>query len=146
MQHNLQLIWQTGKTEAERWKKSAAGKKGIWASDFIAAMEYAYAAADIVVSRAGAMAIAELCVVGKPVVFVPYPFAAEDHQTANAMTLVERDAALMVKDSEIKEKVVPMILQLAKDVGKRNALQINISKYAVQNADEHIVKEILESI
>jgi UDP-N-acetylglucosamine--N-acetylmuramyl-(pentapeptide) pyrophosphoryl-undecaprenol N-acetylglucosamine transferase len=143
---NVQLIWQTGKTEAERWKQSAAGKADVWVSEFITAMENGYAAADIVVSRAGAMALAELCVVQKPVVFVPYPFAAEDHQTANAMNLVKKEAALMIKDSEALDKVVPAVLDLAADIGKRNRLKINIGKYAVQNADEHIVKEILERI
>ncbi len=81
-------------------------------------MEYAYAAADIVISRAGAMTVAELCVVKKPVLFVPYPFAAEDHQTVNAMKLVNKNAAMMVKDSEAKDKVVPMIIELAKDESK----------------------------
>jgi UDP-N-acetylglucosamine--N-acetylmuramyl-(pentapeptide) pyrophosphoryl-undecaprenol N-acetylglucosamine transferase len=142
LQQNIQVIWQTGKTEADRWKSSAAGKGAVWVSEFITAMEYAYAAADIVISRAGAMAIAELCVVQKPAVFVPYPFAAEDHQTANAMNLVKREAALMVRDSEAKSKVVPMVLELAANEGQRNKLKINIGKYAVQNADEHIVKEI----
>lgn len=146
LQHDIQLIWQTGKTESTRWKQQAEGKEGVWVSEFITAMEYAYAAADIVVSRAGAMSVAELCVVQKPVVFVPYPFAAEDHQTANAMNLVKRDAALMVKDSEAKDKVIPMVIELAADIGTRNNLKINIGKYAVLNADEHIVKEILESI
>lgn len=146
MQYNVQLIWQTGKIDAARWKKSADGKEGIWVSEFITAMEYAYAAADIVVSRAGAMAVSELCVVQKPVVFVPYPFAAEDHQTANAKNLVKREAALMVRDSEAAEKVIPMVIGLAKDMGRRNNLKVAIGKYAVQNADEHIVKEILESI
>lgn len=146
LQYDMQLIWQTGKTEAARWKENAAGKEDIWVSEFITAMEYAYAAADMVISRAGAMAISELCVVGKPVVFVPYPFAAEDHQTANAKNLVKREAALMVKDSEAIDKVIPMVVGLAKDAGRRNNLKINIGKYAVQNADEHIVKEILETI
>ena len=144
--NNMQLIWQTGKTEASRWKAAAAGQEGVWVSEFITAMEYAYAAADIVVSRAGAMAIAELCVVGKPVVFVPYPFAAEDHQTANARNLVKRDAALMITDSAVMEKLVPVVIGLAADMGLRNSLKTAIGKYAVQNADEHIVKEILESI
>lgn len=144
--NNIQLIWQTGKGEAARWKSGAAGKEDVWVSEFITAMEYAYAAADIVVSRAGAMAIAELCVVGKPVIFVPYPFAAEDHQTANAVNLVKKDAALMVKDSEAIDKVIPMVIELANDMGGRNSLKIGIGRFAVQNADEHIVKEILESI
>jgi UDP-N-acetylglucosamine--N-acetylmuramyl-(pentapeptide) pyrophosphoryl-undecaprenol N-acetylglucosamine transferase len=146
IQHGIQLIWQTGKSEAERWKRRAEGKEGVWVSEFITAMEYAYAAADIVVSRAGAMALAELCVVAKPVVFVPYPFAAEDHQTANAMNLVKKEAALMVRDSEALDKVVPMVLELATDMGRRNSLKVAIGKYAVLNADEHIVDEILKHI
>src|SRR5688500_4406595 len=99
-----QLIWQTGKPFAARAKERVAGKQHVWAGDFINAMELGYAAADIVISRAGAMAIAELSVVQKPVLFVPYPFAAEDHQTFNARNLVQKNAALMVKDSEALEK------------------------------------------
>ncbi len=82
----------------------AAENRNIWANSFITQMEYAYAAADIVISRAGAMSVAELCVAKKPVVFVPFPFAAEDHQTANAQNLVTKQAGLMIKDSEAKEK------------------------------------------
>ncbi len=142
----IQLIWQTGQSEALRWKSSAAGKNGIWVSEFINAMEYAYAAADVVVSRAGAMAVAELCVVQKPVIFVPYPFAAEDHQTANAENLVKRNAALMLRNRDVMDGLVLMLLALAADEGKRNELKINIGRYAVQNADEHIVAEILHSL
>ncbi len=98
IQNDVQLIWQTGKPFLENAKGAAKGKKGIWVGDFISKMEYAYAAADVVVSRSGAMSIAELCVVKKPVVFVPFPFAAEDHQTVNARNLVNKNAGLMVKD------------------------------------------------
>lgn len=142
----LQLIWQTGKTNAAHWKEKAAGKAGVWVNDFITQMEQAYAAADMVVSRAGAMAIAELCVVKKPVVFVPYPFAAEDHQTVNALNLVEKQAALMVKDSEAIDKVVSSILELAGNEQKQAELKNNIANYAVKNADERIAREILKSI
>ena len=92
-QNDIQLIWQTGKPYAARAKEIAAGKKNIWVNDFIGQMEMAYAAADAVVSRSGAMAIAELCVAKKPVVFVPYPFAAEDHQTVNAQNLAAKKPA-----------------------------------------------------
>jgi UDP-N-acetylglucosamine--N-acetylmuramyl-(pentapeptide) pyrophosphoryl-undecaprenol N-acetylglucosamine transferase len=146
VKNDLQLIWQTGKTEAARWMGRAKGKKGIWVAEFITNMEQAYAAADIVVSRSGAMAVAELCMVQKPVVFVPYPFAAEDHQTVNASTLVHKEAALLVKDSEALDKIVATIIDLSNDMGKRNELKINIGKYAVQNADEHIIEEILKNI
>lgn len=142
----LQVIWQTGKPYAERAKKRTEGKKGVWVKEFIMQMEYAYAAADIVVSRAGAIAISELCVVGKPVVFVPYPFAAEDHQTENARSLVNQDAALMVKDSEVKQKLAAQVIQLMKDAGKQSELKKNISKLGIHDADDKIAKEILDLI
>ena len=140
----LQLIWQTGKPYADKAKERAAGKAGVWVNDFITQMEFAYAAADIVISRAGAIAIAELCVMKKPVVFVPYPHAAEDHQTVNAMSLVNKKAALMVKDSEAKEKVVPMIIVLAKDEAKQNELKKNIEELAFVDADTRIADEIIK--
>jgi UDP-N-acetylglucosamine--N-acetylmuramyl-(pentapeptide) pyrophosphoryl-undecaprenol N-acetylglucosamine transferase len=145
-ENNVQLIWQTGKTEAARWREQAANQPDVWISDFITQMENGYAAADIVISRAGAMAKAELCVVKKPVLFVPYPFAAEDHQTVNAVNLVEKHAALMVKDSETKNKLVPTILELAKDEGRQIELKQNIGRYAVVDADNQIAKEIFKSI
>ena len=102
----IQLIWQTGKPFAAQAEALSQGRRGIWTGDFIPKMENAFAAADVVISRSGAMSIAELCVVGRPVIFVPFPFAAEDHQTANARNLVDKGAALMVKDSEAKDKLV----------------------------------------
>ena len=106
----------------------------------------AYAAADIVISRAGAMAVTELCVAGKPTVFVPYPLAAEDHQTSNAMSLVKKQAALMVKDSEAKEKLVATVLDLSKNEVLQQTLHTNIHALAVNNADEVIAKEIVKTI
>jgi UDP-N-acetylglucosamine--N-acetylmuramyl-(pentapeptide) pyrophosphoryl-undecaprenol N-acetylglucosamine transferase len=146
IQNGLQIIWQTGKTDANRWKEAVGNPSSVWVDDFITEMEKGYAAADIVISRAGAMAKAELCVVKKPVLFVPFPFAAEDHQTVNAMNLVEKHAALMVKDSEAINKVVPTIIELAKNEQEQSQLKENIGKYAVVNADEHIAKEILKSV
>ncbi len=118
----------------------------MWVNEFITQMEMAYAAADIVVSRSGAMAVAELCVVKKPVVFVPYPFAAEDHQTVNAQKLVDKGAALLVKDSDAKEKMVDTILALAKDKDQQEVLKQNIGKLTVTDADQRIATEILKSI
>ncbi|MEO7769060.1 MAG: undecaprenyldiphospho-muramoylpentapeptide beta-N-acetylglucosaminyltransferase [Ferruginibacter sp.] len=141
--NDLQLIWQTGKPFSEKGKEAAAGKTNIWAGDFITQMEYAYAAADTVISRSGAMSIAELCVMKKAVVFVPYPFAAEDHQTANAQKLVDKNAGMMIKDSEAMEKLVPAIIGLAKDEARQKALKTNISRLAITNADEIIAGEIL---
>ncbi|MDP4263059.1 MAG: undecaprenyldiphospho-muramoylpentapeptide beta-N-acetylglucosaminyltransferase [Bacteroidota bacterium] len=138
----LQLIWQTGKLYTP--KTTTGG--GVWVKAFINQMEYAYAAADIVVSRSGAMTVAELCVVKKPVLFVPYPFAAEDHQTVNAKQLVNKNAALMVKDSEALDKVVPIIIELAKDENKQAELKENIGKLAITNADKRIADEIIKNI
>ena len=109
-------------------------------------MEYAFAAADMVISRSGAMSIAELCAVKKPVVFVPFPFAAEDHQTVNAQNLANKNAGILIKDNEAKEKLVSTIIALAKDESKQNELKENIGKLAVTDADERIGKEILRLI
>jgi UDP-N-acetylglucosamine--N-acetylmuramyl-(pentapeptide) pyrophosphoryl-undecaprenol N-acetylglucosamine transferase len=144
--NNVQLIWQTGKPYAEKASARAAENRNIWANSFITQMEYAYAAADIVISRAGAMSVAELCVARKPVVFVPFPFAAEDHQTANAQNLVNKQAGILIKDSEAKEKLVPAVIALARDEQQQNSLRENIGKLAVTNADEVVAKEILRII
>lgn len=144
--NNLQLIWQTGKLFAERAAKAEEDRSNIWTNAFINKMEYAYNAADIVVARAGAMTIAELCVVGKPAIFVPYPFAAEDHQAANAMALVQKQAALMVRDEEVKTKLMSSVLELAQDEEKMQMLELNIAKMGISNADEIIAMEILKNI
>jgi UDP-N-acetylglucosamine--N-acetylmuramyl-(pentapeptide) pyrophosphoryl-undecaprenol N-acetylglucosamine transferase len=146
LSNGLQVIWQTGKPYAEKAKQRVVNKQHVWVNEFIAQMETAYAAADIVVSRAGAMAIAELSLVKKPVVFVPYPFAAEDHQTANAMNLVNKGAAIMVKDSEAVDKVVPAIISLSKNKQKQHELKENIAKAAVSNADVVVAQEIVNAI
>ncbi len=144
LNEGLQLIWQTGKPYLARARDRAAAKPGVWVSDFITKMEDAYAAADIVISRAGAIAIAELCVMKKPVLFVPFPYAAEDHQTVNAMSLVSKKAALIVKDSEAKDQVIPMIIELARDEAKQNELRNNIGQLAITDADVRIAEEILK--
>jgi UDP-N-acetylglucosamine--N-acetylmuramyl-(pentapeptide) pyrophosphoryl-undecaprenol N-acetylglucosamine transferase len=144
--NNLQLIWQTGKVNAEKYKTIAAGRKNIWVNEFIQQMEMAYAAADIVISRSGAMSVTELCIVAKPVVFVPFPFAAEDHQTANAMNLVNKQAALIVKYSEVNEKLIDTVMNLCKDEILQKTLQENIKPLAVKNADEIIANEIVSTL
>lgn len=144
--NDLQLIWQTGKPYFERATEAVKGHEGICMNDFITQMEYAYAAADIVISRSGAMAVAELCLVKKPVIFVPYPFAAEDHQTANAKMLVDKHAALMIKDADAAKELIPALLKLTKDEAMQNEMKDNIAKLAVQNADEVIATEILKLI
>jgi UDP-N-acetylglucosamine--N-acetylmuramyl-(pentapeptide) pyrophosphoryl-undecaprenol N-acetylglucosamine transferase len=109
-------------------------------------MDCAYAAADVVISRSGAMAIAELCVARKPVLFVPYPYAAEDHQTVNAQNLVNKNAALMVTDNEALDKVVPTIIELANDGNKQAELIENIGRLAITDADKRIAEEVLKLI
>ncbi len=145
-EHGLQLIWQTGKNNANHYKLIALGKQNIWVGEFITQMEMGYAAADIVISRAGAMAVTELCVAGKPVIFVPYPFAAEDHQTANALALVNKNAALLIKDSDVNDALVNTVIELSKNELSQQVLQRNISALAIKNADEIIAKQILASI
>ncbi len=144
--HHLQLIWQTGKTHASSYKKAAANQPNIWVSDFITQMEYGYAAADMVISRAGAMAVTELCITGKPAILVPFPFAAEDHQTANAMQLVHQQAAIMVKDSEASTALVNKVVELAANKALQNSLSQNIRIAGLRDADTFIAQQILKHI
>ncbi len=142
----LQIIWQTGKPYAAKAVERAVESKDVWVNNFITQMEYAYAAADIVVARSGAMTVAELCVAKKPVLFVPYPFASEDHQMVNAIELVNRNAALMVKDSEAMQKLVFMTIELSMDESKQAELKKNISALGITDADKVIAEEILKVI
>ena len=142
----LQLIWQTGKSYAARAKERTKGKTAVWVNEFITKMEYAYAAADIVVARAGAMTVAELCVAKKAVLFIPYPHATEDHQTVNAMKLVSNNAAMMVKDNEAINKIVPMTIELAKNEQKQSELKNNIGQLGILDADKRIAEEIIKEI
>lgn len=144
--NNLQLIWQTGKEFAPIAARAEEERSNIWTNAFINKMEYAYAAADVVIARAGAMTVAELTVVKKPAVFVPYPFAAEDHQTANALFLVKKNAALMVPDKQVKELLIPTVLDLIKDENKIKEIENNLSQMANNNADAIIAGEILKNI
>ena len=144
--NNLQLIWQTGKGFAAQAAKAEEERSNIWSNAFIDKMENAYAAADVVISRSGAMAVAELCVVGKPAIFVPYPFAAEGHQTVNASVLVNKKAALLVPDAKVKSELFPCLLQLVNDEQQMKELKENISKLGNTNADEVIADEILKNI
>lgn len=142
---NVQLLWQTGKLFIEEAGKVAAKfGKGIVVQDFIRNMEYAYAAADIVISRAGALASAELCIAGKPVIFVPYPYAAEDHQTSNALALVEHSAAMMVKDNEADTELVKKLKTLVQDEHMQQIISENIIKHGIKNADERIADKVIE--
>lgn len=142
---DYQLIWQTGKHYVEQAKKEIADlglEDKVKPIVFIDKMDLAYACATVVVSRAGAMSISELSLVAKAVVFVPLPTAAEDHQTKNAQSLVDKNAAIMVKNDETQEKLLPTVFDLLKDKEKICEMQKNIAKFARPNAAEDIVNEI----
>jgi len=142
----LQIIWQTGKPYSAKAKERAKGKPSVWVDEFIMKMEYAYAAADIVVARSGAITVAELCIAKKSVLFVPYPFAAEDHQMVNARQLEKKHAALIVKDNEVMQKLVIMTIELSMDADKQRELKKNISALAIKDADMKIAEEVIKSI
>lgn len=145
---DAQLIWQTGKLYTEQASKRVAevGKAGIMTFDFLTEMDLAYAAADIVISRAGALAVSELCLVKKPCILVPLPTAAEDHQTKNALSLVNYNAAILVKDVDAKSNLVDEALSLLKDNERCEKLAYNMDKLAFANATETIVNEVISLI
>ncbi len=140
----FQVIWQTGKYyEAEmRRFLEVHPAPGVWQGAFIDRMDLAYAAADVVVSRSGACSVSELCLVGKPTLFVPSPNVAEDHQTKNAQALAEKDAALMVPDAEAPARVMEAAGELLADPARCALLGRNIAALAVPDAAERIVNEI----
>lgn len=146
LKNDIQLIWQTGKPNASRYLKAAAPFPNVYVSSFIDDMSAAYTAADIVVSRSGAMAVAEISVTGKVGVFVPYPFAAEDHQTYNAMQLVNKGAALIVEDKVVNEKLMGTLLSLIKDEQTMNSIKQQIKQFSLLNADIMIAEKIIEHI
>ena len=145
-EHHLQLIWQTGKIDADKYKNAAVNKQYVWVNDFIQEMEYGYTAADLVISRAGAMAVSELCIVAKPAILVPFPLAAEDHQTANAMQLVTEKAAEIVADKDVKELLIKKVISLIKNDDELKMLSANIKKLEKFSADKLIASEILKMI
>lgn len=143
LKNNIQVIWQTGKKYSS---PNGGDKDGAWIGAFISKMDLAYACADIVVSRAGAISLSELAIVKKPCILVPSPNVAEDHQTKNAMALVKKDSAILVKDSEAKEKLVNEIISLMNDTQKQNKLSGNISRMAFPNSAEVIAKEVIKLV
>ena len=149
---DVQIIWQTGKTFFEKAKmellipSTRDKNKTIKAYDFITRMDYAYAVADVIISRAGAGTISELCLIKKPVILIPSPNVAEDHQTKNAMALVNKNAAILIKDNQAREVLIDQALNLINDTEKMKNLSENISKLAVTNSDEIIANEILKMI
>ena len=146
--NKLNLIWQTGVSYENQAKESVKNlnENGVQSYKFIKEMDLAYAAADIIVSRAGAIAISELCFVGKPVILVPSPNVAEDHQTQNAQSLVNKNSALMVKDVESRLKLVEEIKSLSENKDLQEELSRNIKKLAVKDAADRIADLSLELV
>ncbi len=144
----VQVIWQTGKAYYQKIKAAvdAEEKTGIFVHEFISRMDLAYAAADLVISRAGASSVSEICNLGKASVLVPSPNVAEDHQTKNAMALVEKGAAALVKDAGANEELVSRSLRLLEDMAGLDVLRKNALKLAHANAAEIIAKEVLKLI
>lgn len=142
----VQVVWQTGPAFIERARVAVAavGSPLIKAYDFIYDMDKAYAVADTVVSRAGALSVSELCLVGRPAILVPFPAASEDHQTKNAMALVERNAALLVSDQTARQELVTAALNLLANAPQRQQLSTEIKTFAKPNAARDIAGEVLK--
>ena len=154
---DVQFIWQTGKIYIEQVKEvitaftgealrhsNVHGIPNLYVTDFIKNMNCAYAAADLVVSRAGAGSISEFCLLHKPVILVPSPNVAEDHQTKNALALANKEAAIYVKDAEAMDKLLPVALSTVADAALLESLSLNIAKLALPDSAEIIAKEVLK--
>lgn len=144
-QYGMQVIWQTGKwmyNDAVQAVKQASMESIVKVHQFISRMDLAYASADVIISRAGAIAISELCIVGKPTILIPSPNVAEDHQTKNALALADKGAAIMIRDNECGETGINTVVDLINNDEKKKAMCQNIRSLAKYNAAEHIVDEI----
>jgi len=144
LSQNVQVIWQCGKLYFEDYKKYNSNNVQVLA--FIDRMDLVYSAADIVISRAGASSVSELCIVGKPVIFIPSPNVAEDHQTKNAKSIVDKKGAVMLRESELDSQFSLVFEALLKDQGKQDQLSKNIKHLALPNATKQIVDEIIKLI
>lgn len=145
---NIQVLWQTGKSYINIANETIRSKalNNVQAHDFIYNMGYAYSVADVVVSRAGAISISELCSLKKPSILVPSPNVAEDHQTKNAMALVKEDAAIMIKDSEAKQRLGKVLLELLQNKEEQTVLANNIAKLSHTDAAKNIANIGLELV
>jgi len=148
VESGYQVLWQTGKGFISTAQATVSGLKSTSAKafEFIYEMDLAYAAADVVVSRAGALSVSELCLAIKPSILVPFPFASEDHQTKNAMNLVQQDAAIFIKDSNAAEELIPAALSLLEDQKRQDVLKSNIQKLAKPTAAYDIAAEVLKLV
>ncbi len=142
---DIQIIWQCGKyyhREMQQLKDAGRIPSNIHLFDFVSRMDYAYAIADLVISRAGAGSISEFCLLGKPVILVPSPNVAEDHQTSNAKALVQKEAAIMVRDADARQVLFSTALKLVKDDQQLQTLSENITRLAEYDSADRIVDEI----
>jgi UDP-N-acetylglucosamine--N-acetylmuramyl-(pentapeptide) pyrophosphoryl-undecaprenol N-acetylglucosamine transferase len=146
LQQGFQVIWQCGKIYKANLEAKYKETSGLLLFDFIYDMALVYAAADVIVSRAGAMSVSELSLVGKPVVFMPSPNVAEDHQTKNAMALVSKHAALMVRDSDAELKLAEVVSELIQNENEISELKENIAAFARPNATVEIVDTLIEVV
>jgi UDP-N-acetylglucosamine--N-acetylmuramyl-(pentapeptide) pyrophosphoryl-undecaprenol N-acetylglucosamine transferase len=142
---NLQIIWQCGKLYFDEYSHFGE-KENVQVLAFIERMDLVYAAADIIISRAGASSVSELCIVGKPVIFIPSPNVAEDHQTKNAKAITDKDAAILIKESELDTQFVQTFNNLLNDGQLQQQLRQNIQKLAKVNATKEIADEIVKLI
>ena len=138
---NVQIIWQCGKLYYHQYK-IYNNTNNVQVFEFLNHMDFAYAAADMVISRAGASSVSELCIVGKPVVFIPSPNVAEDHQTKNAMAIVNKDAALLIQEEDLDADFENKFVQLLASTEKQKKLGQNIKKLALVNATKQIADEV----
>jgi len=142
----VKVVWQTGKTYYERCKaawEAAGSPANIEVHDFLSDMPDQYANADLVISRAGASSISELCLLGKPAILVPSPNVAEDHQTHNAMALVNKEAAVLVRDADAATQLIPTALELIQDDKRLKTLHTNILKLAQKDSAKRIAEEVI---
>lgn len=144
LSQDVQVIWQCGKLYFEDYKKY--NQPNVKVVDFIERMDFVYAASDVIISRAGASSVSELCIVGKPVIFIPSPNVAEDHQTKNAQAIVDAKGAILLKESELDSQFSIVFEALLKDSGKQKQLSDNIKKLAKPRATQDIVAEIVKLI
>lgn len=144
-QDKYQVMWQTGSYYNREMNEfmTNRSRNGLWIGAFIERMDYAYSAADVVLSRSGALSVSELSLVGKPTIFVPSPNVAEDHQTQNALALTSRNAAVMLPDSEALERGIPLVEELLADEQRREELSKNIEEVAEPQATPKVVAELL---
>lgn len=138
---HVQVIWQCGKFYYEKYKGFSTNKH-VQVHEYLNRMDLAYAAADVIISRAGASSVSELCVVGKPVVFIPSPNVAEDHQTKNASAIAQKEAAVLLKEPELETDFEPVFVQLLKSEERRHQLSENIKTLALPDATKDIVDEV----